>query len=91
MADERDDGLNQKAREIVYYPLFHETVSGVGLNSPLMRRFLVFTVRSPRTGTAGFLNEVQTAVWSVNPDLPLANVRTQEAIASKSVISPREG
>ena len=50
-----------------------------------MRRFLVFAVRSLRTGTAEFLNEVQKAVWSLNPDLPMANLRTQEAIASKSM------
>jgi putative ABC transport system permease protein len=84
VADERQDGLNQKAPQIVYYPYFMKSFWG-GLDSPFVRRFLKFAVRSPRTGTAGFLTEVQKAVWSVNPDLPLANVRTQEDIARKSM------
>ena len=84
VADERHDGLNQKAPEIVYYPYFMKAFWG-GLDSPFVRRFLVFAVRSPRTGAAGFLEEIQRAVWSVNPALPLANVRTQEDIASKSM------
>jgi hypothetical protein len=83
VADERDDGLNQKPPEIAYYPYFMRQFWG-GLNSPFVRRFLVFAVRSPRAGTAGFLKEIQKAVWSVNPDLPLGNVRTQEDIARKS-------
>jgi ABC-type antimicrobial peptide transport system permease subunit len=33
-------------------------------------------VRSTRVGTPGFLRELQRAVWSVRPDLPLADVRT---------------
>jgi putative ABC transport system permease protein len=84
VADERQDGVNQKAPQIVYYPYFMKQFWG-GLDNPFVRRFLVFAVRSPRTGTAGFLKEIQTAVWSVNPDLPLANVRTQEDIAKKSM------
>jgi putative ABC transport system permease protein len=35
-----------------------------------------FVVRSDRVGTAGFLEELQRAVWSVNGALSLANVRT---------------
>jgi predicted permease len=35
-----------------------------------------FVVRSERVGTAGFLEELQRAVWSVNGALSLANVRT---------------
>jgi putative ABC transport system permease protein len=84
VADERQDGLNRKAPQIVYYSYFMKSFWG-GLDSPFVRRFLKFAVRSPRTGTAGFLNEIQKAVWSVNPDLPLANVRTLEDIVRKSM------
>jgi len=82
VADERDDGVSQRAPAIVYWPYY---MSQFWTDSPSVRRFLVFAVRSPRTGTAGFLKEVQKAVWSVNPDVPLANVRTLEDIANKSM------
>jgi hypothetical protein len=61
VADERHDGLNQKAPPIVYYPYFRKTFWG-GLDSPFVRRFLVFAVRSPRTRTAGFLKQIHNAV-----------------------------
>src|SRR5262249_17280061 len=44
-----------------------------------------FVVRSTRTGTSGFVNEVSQAVWSINPNLPLAGVRTQEEIFNRSM------
>jgi ABC-type antimicrobial peptide transport system permease subunit len=42
-------------------------------------------VRSSRLESPGFLNEVQQAVWSVNPNLPLARVRTQQQIYDESM------
>lgn len=81
-ADERDDGLNQKPSTIVYWPYLLKQFWG---GKPFVWRFLVFAVRSPRTGTAGFLNEVQRAVWAVNPDLPMVNVRTLAEIAQRSM------
>jgi ABC-type antimicrobial peptide transport system permease subunit len=51
----------------------------------LVRRSLAIAVRSDRVGTPGFLQDVQRAVWSVNPDLPLANVRTLREIADRSM------
>ena len=35
-----------------------------------------YAVRSTRVGAPGFLRELQQAVWSVNPNLPVANVQT---------------
>ena len=42
-------------------------------------------IRSKRTGSAAFLNELQRTIWSVAPDSPLANVRTLEEIYNKSM------
>jgi ABC-type antimicrobial peptide transport system permease subunit len=41
-------------------------------------RQVTFVVRSPRTGTEGFLNQVRQAVWSVNSSLPVAPQTMQE-------------
>ena len=50
-----------------------------------IQRGVALIVRSPRTGSSGFLNEVSRAVWSVNPNLPLANVRTLAEVYRKSL------
>jgi ABC-type antimicrobial peptide transport system permease subunit len=44
-----------------------------------------YAVRSDRIGSPGFLHEIQQAVWSVNPNLPLANVRTLDEIRGASM------
>ena len=73
VGNERDDGADQKAPAIVYWPVMVKDFWG----SPIeVRRTLAFAIRSPRTGTAGFLPEVQRAIWLLKPNLPTANVRT---------------
>ena len=42
-------------------------------------------IRSTRAGSNGFVNEVGQAVWSVNPNLPLAGVRTLQEIYDASM------
>jgi predicted permease len=76
VGDERDDGLNQPATPIVYWPL---------VNDSYARLTLSYSVRSERVGAPGFLRELQQAVWSVNPDLPLANVQTLDQIRAESM------
>jgi ABC-type antimicrobial peptide transport system permease subunit len=50
-----------------------------------VQRWLSYAVRTPRVRTAGFINDVQQAVWSVNPNLPLARPRTLGAIYDESM------
>jgi ABC-type antimicrobial peptide transport system permease subunit len=45
----------------------------------------VLLIRSPRTGSAAFLKEVQQAIWSVNPSLTIANIRTMQKIYDRSL------
>ena len=42
-------------------------------------------MRSSRTGSSGFVHEIGQAVWSVNPNLPLASVRTLREVYDKSL------
>jgi predicted permease len=76
VGDERDDGLNQPATAIVYWPM---------VNDSYQRRTMSYAVRSTRVGAPGFLRELQQAVWSVNPNLPVAAVQTLEEIAAVSM------
>ena len=50
-----------------------------------LERTLAIAVRSNRAGSGGFTKEIQQAVWSVDADLPVANVRTVREIYDKSM------
>jgi len=82
VGDERDDGVNQDAPTIAYWPLMMDEFSS---NKPFAQRGGTIMVRSSRTGSSGFVQDLSRAVWSVNPDLPLANVRTMRAVYDKSL------
>jgi putative ABC transport system permease protein len=82
VGNERDDGVDRKAPAVVYLPFFLKSF----WEKPFrVQRTLAFAVRSPRTGSTGFVKEIEKAVWSVNPDLPVANVRTVQEIYEKSL------
>jgi ABC-type antimicrobial peptide transport system permease subunit len=46
---------------------------------------VTFLIRSPRAGSAGLMNEVRQAVWSVDPNLPLADVHTLDYYYTRSM------
>jgi predicted permease len=79
--NEHDDGVHQPATAIVYWPVI---VKQMWDDPVQVHRGVAIAVRSARTGSPGFLREVQQAVWSVNPELPIANVRTVEDIYLQS-------
>lgn len=82
VGNERDDGADQIAPAIVYWPMLLQDFWGDPVN---VQRTLAFAIRSPRSGSASFLKEVRQAVWSVNPDLPLEDVRTVQEIYDRSM------
>jgi predicted permease len=77
-----DDGVSQPPSTAVYWPLFQDRFEG---QKELARRYVSFLIRSPRTGSATFMSEVQQAVWSINPDLPLADTTTVGQLYTKSM------
>ena len=77
VADVRDDGADQKAPTTVYWPVMMNNFWG---DSTRVQRGAVYAIRSSRAGSEGFLKQIRQAVWSVNPDLPLARVRTMEEL-----------
>ena len=74
--NERDDGLTQPPTAIVYWPM---------LNESYRWRTMAYAVRSTRVGAPGFVRELEQAVWSVDPNLPLATVQTLEEIQVSSM------
>ncbi len=79
---ERDNGMAQPAPTIVYWPLLVKDFWGP---ETVTRRTLAYAIRSDRLRSPTFLKELQSAAWGVNPNLPLANVRTLAEIQSDSM------
>ncbi len=80
--NEYDNGVAQKAPAIVYWPLLKANFWGDRVD---VRRGVAIAVRSTRTGTESFLGEVRKAVWSVDANLPVANVQTVQEIYDHSM------
>jgi len=81
--DVRENGLNQQAPAIVYWPSMSEHLIAAG-GQPSAIRGVTFIVRSQRAGTEGFLNQVRQAVWSVNSSLPVSQ-RTMRDVYDQSL------
>lgn len=82
VGDVHDDGVNQEASSSVYWPLMMDRFES---DPTMVRRGVAFALRSPRAGSESFLKEVREAVWSVNPNLPLAAVHTVDYFYSQSM------
>jgi putative ABC transport system permease protein len=82
VGDLHDKGLNEKVSTAVYWPPLLNDFWG---EKELIRRDISFVVRSGRTESENFLSEIRRAIWSVNPNVPLANVRTLDQIYRKSM------
>jgi predicted permease len=80
--DVHDDGVDKAAPSSVYWPVMLDHFEG---EKQTLRRNLAFTIRSPRAGSRTFMNEVQERVWSINPDVPLAEISTLGALYTKSM------
>jgi predicted permease len=82
VGDVLDDGAAQPAPMIVYWPFLLDQFWGEAHSS---QRSMSYAIRAKRLNSPGFLKEIQTAVWSVNPSVPLANVRTLTDIRADSM------
>jgi predicted permease len=82
VADVRENGVQDKAPTIVYWPLMQKKFEG---DTTSVQRGVGYVIRSPRAGSTAFLNEVRQSVWSVNPNLPLAGVMTLETLYDQSL------
>ncbi len=82
--DVRQHGVDEVAPPTVYWAaMLNDPYS----HTPAIRapRFAAFVIRSPQAGTAAFIGQLQQAVWSVNSNLPLANVRTMQDLCDQSM------
>jgi predicted permease len=82
VGDVRDNGSHLPPPAIAYWPTMM-VVQG----RPQVSRSVAFAVRSDRAGTDSLVRELREVVWSVNPDLPLARVRTLADFYARSMAS----
>jgi predicted permease len=80
--DVHDDGVDKPAPSSVYWPVMMDHFEG---EKQTLRRSLAFVMRSPRAGSRTFMNEVQERVWSVDAEVPLADVSTLGTLYTKSM------
>jgi predicted permease len=73
VGDIHDDGVNSKPPTSVYWPLLLAKFESEDIS---VRRDVAFILRSPAAGSEGLLKNVREAVWSVDANLPLADVHT---------------
>jgi len=81
VGDVRENGLREPVPEVVYWPVL--TRVGAAPVTDVWRS-VIFAVRSSRAGTDELNRELEAAVWSVDPNLPLTWVRTLKDIYEES-------
>jgi predicted permease len=69
-----DDGMEKPAPSSVYWPI----LTHFGGIDPIVVRWVAVSIRSSRAGSQTLMNDIRRAVWSVDSDLPLADVHTLE-------------
>ncbi|HEV7510703.1 MAG TPA: ABC transporter permease [Candidatus Acidoferrum sp.] len=77
-----DDGVQEKAPAAAYFPLLMNDFEG---DAVAVRRSVSYIVRSKHAESQSLLADVRQAVWSMNPNLPLANVRRLQEIYDTSL------
>jgi predicted permease len=80
VGDMRDEGLTRNPASSVYWPIMMADFMPGDAKDPFVQRALFYIVRSSRTGSEGFVSELGRAAWAINPNLPLASVRTLQEI-----------
>jgi len=81
--DVRMNGPDQAPPTTVYWPaLMKDFYGGVPV---YFVREIAIVARTPQAGTAALARELQSAVWSVNANLPLAGIRTMQQNYDRSL------
>lgn len=82
VADEHDDGPDRRPPYIAYWPFVMHNFWGAPV---WIERNMAFVIRSRRAGSESFLNDVRRTIWSVNPNVPIADIQTVQQIYDKSM------
>jgi putative ABC transport system permease protein len=82
VGDERDDGAARPAPAGIYWPMLIENYWTMPV---MVQRSMGYAIRTERAKSTTLVKEIQQAVWSLNGNLPVANVRTLDQLAAGSM------
>lgn len=82
IGDVHEDGMSKDAPTVAYWPTSLSNFEGGQFS---IRRFVVFAIRTPRAGSESLMKDVRQAVWSVDANLPLTDIHTQDYYYQKSI------
>jgi predicted permease len=77
-----NDGMSKDAPTIAYWPTLLDHFEGGKFS---IHRFVVYAIRTPRAGSDSLMKDVRQAVWSVDANLPLTDIHTQDYYFKKSI------
>jgi len=77
-----DDGVDQEATSVIYWPTIMDGLYEEGTTT---QRSMGYVLRLSGPATPALMDAVRRAVWSINPNLPLADVRTLDRILAQSM------
>ncbi len=83
VGDVREEGLHKPVAEAVYYPLVRLDLRDEGEEEWVPRNFAL-EVKS-KGDPMSLARPVQQAIWSLNPNLALAQVRSMEQVVERSM------
>ncbi len=82
VGDVRSQGIAQDAPKTVYWPLLVTHFEGDQFS---VNRYVLFVVRSSRAGSESLISELRRAVWSVDSNLPVSEIRTGQYYYEQSI------
>jgi predicted permease len=77
-----DDGVEKPAAVVAYWPSMMKKFRGDEIS---LRRTMTLVVRSGRAGSESLVKQIEGAIWSEDPNIPAANIRTIDEIYKKSM------
>jgi predicted permease len=81
--DVYDTNLNAAPPKIVYWPA--QTIGLFPGSGDQVTRQATMILRTPLAGTAPLARQIEQAVWSVNPSLPVTSMRTMQDVYDGSL------
>jgi predicted permease len=87
VANVYDSGVSKEPSSAGYFPIMTKNFDGdsAANNAIDARRGVAFAIRTPRAGSENFMKDVRQAVWSVDSNLPLAAVHTEDFYYKQSM------
>lgn len=80
--DIHDAGINNDAPKIAWWPILTNHFES---DMVKVQRYVVFAIRTPRAGSEDLMRDVRRAIWSVDANLPLSDIRTEQFLYTRSL------